>query len=338
MTFFARPNLSDLQFKQDVDSGLSLSGVTKIKNWSGLTISDGADGDIIITASGASAINTEGHVLTYMDGLISLKPSSTSGGTFQFDTHRKTTREEIPSVVVGGACTLNNFIEGYFFPDIGPNSTICVVGGLLDREFGDNSYGQLCYEALKNTNEICLIALSWQGEGVYSSPFVTTTPIAGDCSGLYVCNYTYPASCVVPSSPTSATIVSYYVCVQDVTSCASVSSESIVWRNKKFRMKTSTLYTDDSIVGVLTGGELSSSISLDLPKENFNNEFFYYIYPTSFGTASFIVNKIPNNGWGNMSNNTLFTINYTNSKGYTNQYYVARSDNRITGTHDINIT
>ena len=338
MTFFARPNLSDLQFKQEIDSSLSLSGITKIRNWSGLTITDGIGGDVIITASGASAINTEGHVLTYMDGLISLKPSSTSGGTFQFDTHRETTREGVPPITVGGECTVNNFIEGYFFPAVAPSSALSIVGNVLSREFGDSYHGQLCYEALKNSNEICLIALSWQGENVYACPYVTTIPISGDCSGIYTCSYTYPATCSIPATGTSITSVSYSVCVEDVTALASVSSKTITWRNNKFIMKSSTLYTDDSIVGALTGGVLSSSILLDLSKENFSNEFFYYVYPSSFGEPSFIVNNLPNNGWGNISNNTLFKFNYTNPNGYINQYYVARSDNRITGEFNINIT
>ena len=86
MTFFSRPVLEELQFKQTTGTTLSLSGLTKIRTSSGLTLSDGVGGDVLITASGASSATTEGYVLTYMNGLISLQPSSSTGGTFQFDT------------------------------------------------------------------------------------------------------------------------------------------------------------------------------------------------------------------------------------------------------------
>lgn len=338
MSFFSRPSLIDLQFKQEPgsDSILSLSGQTRFKTWSGLTISDGAGTDILVTASGASSATTEGYVLTYMNGCISLQPSSSSGGTFQFNTHRATTRSGIPVVTVSGACTVNNFLEGYFFPAVAPSSSLSVATGGNSREFGDGTVGRLCYQALRETNQICLVAISSGGTGTYTG-FPVTTAIAGDC-----CNtspYIIPnPSCYNPSSGTSQTSVSYSVCVQSTVPETSISSASITWRNKKFRFKSNILYIDDSITAALSGGVLSTSKALTLNDEIFNNDFFYYVYPTSFGTPSFKVNGLPNNAWGNAGSGTLFKINYTNVNGYLNQYYVARSDSRITGTYNIEIT
>jgi len=78
MTFFARPNLSDEQFKQLSGTVLQLSGQTQIATTSGLTLTDGIGNNIIVTASGAS---DNFDVLTYCNGIISLLPPTASGST-----------------------------------------------------------------------------------------------------------------------------------------------------------------------------------------------------------------------------------------------------------------
>lgn len=335
MPFFSRPNLDDLQFKQTPTSVLSLSGQTRIRTWSGLTLSDGAGGDILVTASGASSATTEGYVLTYLNGCISLQPSSASGGTFTFDTDRATTRSGIPSVNVGGACTVNNFLEGYFFPAVGPSSSMSIASGGASREFGDSAVGSVCYKAERETYQICLVAVDDDANGSYNNIIVSSC-IAGDCCGTVP--YTYPGTCPIPPTGTSQTSVSYGVCVESECAEVSTSSASITWRNKRFTLKSGTLYTDGTISAALSGGELSTSKSKTLSNEVFNNEFFYYVYPSSFGTPNFTVNGLPNNAWGNAGTGTLFKISYTNVNGYANEYYVARSDSRITGTYNISIS
>lgn len=336
MTFYSRPDLSDLQFKQEKDSELHLSGTTHISTITGFTLNDGsAGGQVLVTASGAS-LATNGFVLTYdnSQGVIKLSPSSASGGTTCFDTDRTTTRSGIPAVCVGGACTLNNFLEGYFFPAVGPSSSISIATGGASREFGDNAVGNLCYQAIRETNQICLVAISDDGIPGYDE-FCVTNPIAGDCCGTLP--YTYPGNCPIPPTGTSQTSASFQVCVADTSGCADVDSATISWRNKRFTLKSSTLYTDGTISGVLSGGVLSTSKANTI-NTTFNNEFFYYIYPSSFGTPSFTVNGLPNNAWGNAGTGTLYKFNYTNTNGYENQYYVARSDSRITGSFNIVIS
>lgn len=81
--FFARPVLSNLQFKQTQDSVLTLSGETQIATTTGLTLTDGVGGFIPIQATGAS----NNYVLTYdaAKHVINLKMSTTSGGTSIYD-------------------------------------------------------------------------------------------------------------------------------------------------------------------------------------------------------------------------------------------------------------
>lgn len=82
MTFFARPNLDNTQFKQLKGSTLSLSGQTQILTTTGLTLI-GDSGNIPIHVTG----ETNNYVLTYdsVFGAIRLKESSASGGTGLYD-------------------------------------------------------------------------------------------------------------------------------------------------------------------------------------------------------------------------------------------------------------
>ena len=79
MTFFARPNLDNIQFEQLKDSTLTLSGQTQIATTSGLTLIGDGGIHIPIIATGA----TNNYVLTYdsTDQAIRLKESSASGGS-----------------------------------------------------------------------------------------------------------------------------------------------------------------------------------------------------------------------------------------------------------------
>ena len=86
--FFARPNLDNTQFKQLVNSELTLSGQTQIATITGLTLTDGGGSDIPVTASGASS---NFDVLTYCNGVISLLAPTASGGTGVYDCASPTT-------------------------------------------------------------------------------------------------------------------------------------------------------------------------------------------------------------------------------------------------------
>lgn len=78
MTFFARPNLEDTQFKQLSGSTLTLDGNIIINSVSGLSLS-GDFGKIPIIVTG----ETNNYVLTYddVDKVIKLKEPTASGGT-----------------------------------------------------------------------------------------------------------------------------------------------------------------------------------------------------------------------------------------------------------------
>jgi hypothetical protein len=329
MSFFARPDLSDIQFKQLVGSILTLSGQTRINTTTGLTLTDGIGGYIPIVATGA----TNYDVLTYCNGKIILLPQS-GGGTGVYTGASPTT------CTVGGlcsgspisGCSISTILEKILVPPIPVTSSISIASGGALRQFGDCSIGNLCYCAIKHTNSINFICLSVNGSGAYTC---TIPAGAGNtCTGTVP--YTYAFSCATPATGITTTSVGFSICAKTTAAEISVSNTSITWQNKIFYFSNSTLYDSSAITVVLsaTTGSLSTTKALNI-LQTLNNQFFYYAYPKVFGVPSFTVNGLPNTAWGNPNTDTLFTITFINTNGYSNEYYVARSDNRITGTFSI---
>jgi hypothetical protein len=133
MSFFARPNLDNTQFKQ-LKGGepLTLSGQTQIATITGLTLTDGSGNNIPITASGAS---NNFDVLTYCNGSISLKTPTASGGTGIYNGASPTTCSvgglSAGTSVYGSGIT--TILECIIAPTINPIltspsvSTVCAV-------------------------------------------------------------------------------------------------------------------------------------------------------------------------------------------------------------------
>jgi hypothetical protein len=333
MSFFSRPNIDDIQFKQLSGSTLTLSGQTRIATSSGLTLI-GTSGYIPIDVTSG---NTNYNVLTYCNGLITLLPQS-GGGSGVYSGASPTT------CTVGGlcsgspivGCSISTILEKILVPPIPLTSSISIASGGASRQFGDCSVGNLCWCVIKNTYPICGISASTNGSGTYNCTLLTSGSINSNTGGTL--GYTYAFSCATPSS--ACTLVTstppFKILTKSTGAEVSTGSTSIVWQNKKFYFGNSTLYNSSAISVVLsaTTGNLSTTKALNI-SQTLNNQFFYYAYPKVFGVPSFVVNGLPNNAWGNQSTGTLFTITFINTNGYSNQYYVARSDNRITGTFSI---
>lgn len=140
MAFFARPDLSNEQFKQLSGSTLTLSGETQIANVSGLTLSDGAGGYVPIIVTGG----TNNEVLTYLDGKIILASGSSGGGDIYVGDSPTT-------CTVGGlnsgsaifgcsvSCILQDILAPTLYPTFtNPSSNFCISPSTLLYEVGAN--------------------------------------------------------------------------------------------------------------------------------------------------------------------------------------------------------
>lgn len=120
MTFFARPNLDDTQFKQLSGSTLTLDGRTIINSYSGLTLT-GDLGQIPVVISG----ETEGYVMTYKSGQIVLAETTASGGSTVYNGASPTTCSVgglVCNTAIAG-CEVTKILEMILAPTLAPTCT-----------------------------------------------------------------------------------------------------------------------------------------------------------------------------------------------------------------------
>lgn len=100
------------------------------------------------------------------------------------------------------------------------------------------------------------------------------------------------------------------------------TSTSVNFLNKRYYgVSSKTDVSSQSALSLLVGdlsGELSSSRAQSRTLSG-NNQYMYFMYPASFGLATFKVNGLQNTAW------ELSSVSFTNSKGYTENYYIYRS-------------
>jgi hypothetical protein len=126
MTFFARPNLSEEQFKQLEGTTLKLSGQTQIKTTSGLTLAGGNNENVLLTA--CDAATHVGHVLTLTcigtDKIIQLMPSGAGGDQYYNPPYKSPAAITLGGVSAGTQLTgktLSCIIETLLVPTLNPS-------------------------------------------------------------------------------------------------------------------------------------------------------------------------------------------------------------------------
>lgn len=112
MTFFARPNLEDLQFRQLSGSTLTLEGTTKIASPTGLQLFSGSTGTIAVAADSNMPI-THGLVLAYDSTVNRIRLMDVSGGT-----GTNIYLGASPTTVAVGGMPVETPISGCSFQDI----------------------------------------------------------------------------------------------------------------------------------------------------------------------------------------------------------------------------
>jgi len=332
MTFFSRPSLDNLQFKQEVGDVLELNGQTQIKSPTGLTLTNGVGTDVIITATGA----TNGYVMTYNNGLISLKESVGGSGAY---SGASPTTCSVGGLTCGSAilnCSISNILERILVPDLPLVSSLCVNPiACATRQFGNSAVGTLCWYVTKKSNPIKDIYLSTNSTGTYNC-----TILSSGCKNVSTGStvaYSFTSGYPTPTTACTKTVANYCICARSTENEVSTTATTITWMNKTFCFGNSTVYNTVLVAPSMCNATYQSLSCVKTLDTSFtlSNQFFYYAYPKSMGVPTFNVNGLTNTAWGNVNLGTLFTITFVNTNGYSNQYYVARSDNRLTGTYCI---
>jgi len=319
MPFFTRPHIDNTQFVQLSGETFTLSGET---NFHGILKSKGVEIDATLT--GATSAMT-GHVLTYLDGKIRLAPGGSGSGSNAFNSVRTTTRSGIPAVNVGGA-SVQQFLEGYFFPSVPPS--VSIAGGVT-RMFGNNSGFTLNWTVTRRTLPITSITV----RGLAApSGFFSALPQNGSLSSGTTATITTPN--------TNQT----YNLVATTASETQNTSTSIVFSHKRYfygdnqNLLDNGLFSDASrstnvnIHDVGGKSEFSSSKTKSTFAITLSNQFFYYIYPLTFGASAFTINGLSNTDFSFMD----FT--FTNPFGFATTFRIYRSNNLLNGTFNIAVS
>lgn len=327
--FFTRPDLDNRAFRQETGSTLVLSGTT---DFSGILKSKGVEIDGGFTGLTSSV---SGHVLTFLDGKIQLAPNTANDITF--DGERTVTRSGIPNVNVS-ATTVTDFLEGYFFPALDPVASLTFSPTSdSSRLFGDGDSVTLAWSVDARTFPISNITVD--GNSI--------SPSGGDESSTEITSASI--SNYSPATGTTQRTQTYNMSVQDSQGNTDNDSATITWRHRRYWFKTSNNYTVadaatiESILNTgspvsLLGSEFTTSENKNFGNISFSNERFYFAWQKALGVPVFNVNGLGNSGWGNDGTGTLFEITFTNSEGYDETFYIAKSDNTITGTFSIETT
>lgn len=316
MPFFTRPDLSDIQFKQMSGSTLTMSGAT---DFIGQLKSKGVEIDATIVGAPSGVT---GHVLTYLDGKIKLAPSGSGTSDSSFDSVRTTTRVGIPAVNVGGS-TVKQFLEGYFFPSVPP--TLAISGGVT-RYFGNNAPFVLNWTVTRRTLPITSITV--HGISVAPGFFVGLPQNGSLTSGTTATiatpntNQTYTLNTMTASENVNATTTMTF-------------SHKRYFYGDNQNLLDNMLFTD---AGRSTNVNLNdvggkSEFATSRVKSTFSitlsNQYFYYVYPTSFGAASFTINGLLNNDF------SFTDFSFTNPFGFVTSFRMYRSNNLLNGTFNI---
>ena len=144
MSFFSRPNLDDVQFKQLSGDTLTLSGKTKIASVTGLQLYNGVDGYVPINLNGAG-VDSNNFSLVYDHSVNSVVLRNVSGGTAIYEGN------PVSTIKLGGVeegttltgRTLTSIIEELLTPPVeisvsAPSHTLSIIPSTSIYEVGVN--------------------------------------------------------------------------------------------------------------------------------------------------------------------------------------------------------
>lgn len=208
MSFFARPNLDNEQFKQLAGTTLSLSGQTNIMTVTGLTLADGAGKQVIITVENASAHVGDVMTFTCVGGIgkVELLPSGSAGDIIY--NKKSPTTCTVGGLTCGSpisGCTITDILEKILVPSLNPTLSPNSYSFTLSPSVSQYEVG----------TKISLSAIGTYNRGSVSPVYCGGTSYRTGLPSAY--NYTtFGITCTDPSTSLSktTTLVSNYSVVE----------------------------------------------------------------------------------------------------------------------------
>jgi hypothetical protein len=324
MTFFSRPNLENLQFKQLPDSILNLSGQTRIITTTGLTLANGSGSTIIINAKGSDLV---GNVLTFDGTEIKLMPSTSSGIAVYNPPYRSPASITLGGIITGTTLTgrtISSIIEQLLVPTVNPTltapSSTFNVSLSNPYEIGSivSVVGCTCL-SVGSINPQYSSASSCRSNGAISHNYVDFNGGTCSCFGnTCTCTRSLPAYTVVAGIRTAYGSVSY---------CAGVQPKNSAGANYSTPLASGTTTPIGAIVcglypyfygkvtytgatgvcrptptsALVTGGTKVVSDSSNILYINFNsgtNDYLWFAIPSGSTKTCWCVNALNNGAIG----------------------------------------
>lgn len=263
MPFFARPDLSDEQFKQLAGSQLTLSGQTRIATTSGLTLTDGLGGYIPIIATGATNLD----VLTYNSATnqITLQPS-TGGGSGVYSGASPTTCT-VGGLVAGSPifnCSISTILEEILVPTLAPTY---ILPASSSFDFAPPSIST-CYAEINSS--VTISGCTIFSRGCVSPQYCGTSEYR---SGLPTCYQYCKSGLDIPPAVVSSSLSNKYSFGSVAIACGSNQFGSMVF----YAAGTTPIYN-------------SSGTDLNMTQQasgtSYSNQIICGIYPFYYGKVS----------------------------------------------------
>lgn len=285
MAFFARPNLDNTQFKQLEGSVLTLSGQTQIATISGLTLTDGAGGNVIISASGWSGASTVGYVMAQdIDGVVKLMPSTASGTSNYYGVSPTT-------CTVGGLLAGTNvygtgitaILQQIIAPTLYPTITLPSISSFNLHCSGTTTLAASVYEVGRT---LSLAASIEYNPGTVSCVYSGNSMCSGGAPSCYI----FTSMFGIPDVCISCTTPSFCRYVGDGLTCG---SHVVIWGNNTNTVSTKIKYTSGATIYDSSGAYYSAVTSgyTDTCTKSFSGVYPWYWGNVASGGATSGANR-----------------------------------------------
>ncbi len=265
---------------------------------------------------------------------LSNTPGSGEGNAF--DSHRPTTRPGIPVVNVGGD-TIQEFLEGYFFPYASPAfATFLIFGQALVLEVGDTISGvqqfRWSFTNSANVSPNTMDIIDVTGGNIYlETDISTTSPFSTDVG---VVQLTAPGTYSWKGGATNTNSIDFFS-----------SLFTVNWEWRLFFGTSASLTLNESGIEGLTGSSLETSFvgTYNMAAGNYK----YWAWPDSFGSPAPVVgfkdaatnlniamaSAVDNAFYSNVQNGWSYgLVSVTNTFGVTTNYRLYRSKFQLGAT------
>jgi hypothetical protein len=305
------------QARQAATSGFLIPGQTVTVTGRGTGL-----GDVVVRAATPTSLDAFAALQPAVAGgsptsvLFNLATNTTSplGGDLGFNGNRTITRSGAYQGLNVGGSTVSEFLRNFFFPSPPPQAGISVNDPI--REQGANPAVTVSWNAVGPETNLTSIVVDGISQAL---PSAAGVPVSGTLSRT-----------TAPNTDTSYTIVAADGVDTPATATAGVSYfPRRYWFGEELDLLTLSASGLSTYLNNLPAGSSELSGGRGMSRTlNLNNQYPYFVYAASLGSAAFSVGGFANNDF------TELVFDNTNRFGFTRSYLIIRGNERKSSLYD----